>query len=134
MKDSKKGLLPAAVILVLALAAAVGSRSFLGPCVHEDGSFGVCHWAGRALFGVSLLQLSEAAAAVITRDTGVRRGLFLSMFLTGILAMVIPGGLISLCGMATMRCRSLMRPAMLLLFGVMAAVAAAGFLRSGKRT
>jgi len=133
MKDSKKGLIPAVVVLVLALTAAVGSRSFLGPCVHEDGSFGVCHWAGQALFGVSLLQLSEAAAAVIMRDTGVRRGLFLSMFLTGILAMVIPGGLISLCNMATMRCRSLMHPAMLLLFGVMAAVAAAGFVRSGKR-
>ena len=46
----KKSIIPAVVILVLSLVIVIGSRTFLSPCVHEDGTFGPCHWAGQALF------------------------------------------------------------------------------------
>lgn len=117
--------IPAAVIFVLALAAAVGSVSFLGPCVHEDSTFGACHWAGQALLGVEALIAVMAGIAFAVRDPGMRRGLFLAVLLAAVLGILIPGTLISLCSMATMRCRALMRPAMTILnagIGILAVV------------
>ncbi|MBQ6255154.1 MAG: DUF4418 family protein, partial [Clostridia bacterium] len=48
----KKQMIPAMILLVLSLMITIGSQSFLSPCVHEDGSFGPCHWAGQTLMGL----------------------------------------------------------------------------------
>ena len=111
----KKLSIPACVVLALALLIAIGSQTFLGPCVHDDGSFGACHWAGRMLMGVGALLAAQSLLALIARDHGRRAGLFLAMAPTALLGILTPGTIISLCGMATMRCRALMRPAMILL-------------------
>ena len=111
----KKLSIPACVVLALALLIAIGSQTFLGPCVHDDGSFGACHWAGRMLMGVGALLAAQSLLALIARDHGRRAGLFLAMAPTTLLGILTPGTIISLCGMATMRCRALMRPAMILL-------------------
>ena len=102
------------LVLVLSLVAAFGLQTFLSPCVHEDGSFGPCHWAGRALFGLSLLMAGEALAGLfLVRG---RRGIFLCLLGDAILGFCLPGGLIRLCSMATMRCQSIMKPAMWVFF------------------
>ena len=111
----KKLSIPACVTLALALLIAVGSQTFLGSCVHDDGSFGACHWAGRMLMGVGALLAVQSLLALIARDHGRRAGLFLAMAPTALLGILTPGTIISLCGMATMRCRALMQPAMILL-------------------
>ncbi len=113
-------------VLVLALLIAVGSRSFLGPCVHEDGSFGACHWAGQAMFGLGLLMMLQSAFALLWRDRKVRAGILAATAMTAVLGCFVPGPLISLCGMATMRCRAVMQPAMILLCLLAALTAAAG--------
>ena len=48
----KKAIIPAFTMLALSLVVVIGSRTFLGPCIHEDGSFGPCHWAGQSLLGL----------------------------------------------------------------------------------
>ena len=122
----KKTPIPALIILVLALIAAIGSQSFLGPCVHEDGSFGACHWAGRMLLGVGgQLAVLALLALVLPRE---RRGLYLAMVPASLLSLMTPGTLIALCGMATMRCRMVMRPAMMILSGLALVLALAGWL------
>ncbi len=122
----KKTPIPAIIILVLALIMAIGSQSFLGPCVHEDGSFGACHWAGRMLLGVGgLLAVLALLALVLPKE---RRGLYLAMVPASLLGLMTPGTLIALCGMATMRCRMVMRPAMMILSGLALVLALAGWL------
>ena len=121
----KKTFVPAMIVLILALIAAIGSQSFLGPCVHEDGSFGACHWAGRALLGVGGLLAALALLALLPR---CREGLCLAMALTSALGLLVPGPLVSLCGMSTMRCQALMRPAMSVLFALTLAASALGWL------
>lgn len=111
----KKFSIPACVTLALALLIAIGSQTFLGSCVHDDGSFGACHWAGRMLMGVGALLAAQSLLVLFARDHGRRAGLFLAMAPTALLGILTPGTIISLCGMATMRCRALMRPAMILL-------------------
>ena len=133
MKKSGKGRIPAVIITVLALAAAVGSRTFLGPCVHEDGVFGSCHYAGQAVFGAALVMAAEGVFAAVWNHAGVRRGIFLSLIVTGILGILIPGTLIGLCGMAAMRCRTIMRPAMTILFSLMCVTAAGGIALTGEK-
>lgn len=125
---NRKTIIPAALILLFSVLAAVGVKTFLGPCVHEDKAFGPCHWAGQALFGISLLMSAQSIAVLAAhKNSQLSRGLFLAMALTSVLGMLIPGPVISLCGMATMRCRSLMRPAMTILLGLAGLIALTAF-------
>ena len=105
----------AAIALLLSAVIAVGSVSFLGPCVHEDGSFGPCHWAGQAMLGIGLLLAVLSLTALLVKDGRLRAGLLFAAAAAAVLGIFVPGTLISLCGMATMRCRAVMRPAMTLL-------------------
>lgn len=130
---NRKTIIPAALALCFSVLAAVGVKTFLGPCVHEDGTFGPCHWAGQALFGISLLLTAQGIGLLAARkNTQLCRGLFLAMVLTSVLGMLIPGPVISLCGMATMRCRALMRPAMTILMGLTGLFSLTGFFLSGE--
>ena len=123
--------IPAAVILLLALVAAIGSQGILGPCIHDDGSFAACHWAGRTLLGVSGLLAALSLMALIAKSH--RTGLYLAMLPAAILGILTPNGLIALCGMDSMRCRMLMRPAMTILFALMLFAALAGTVLSGRK-
>ena len=125
--------IPGLITLILSVITAAGVKSFLAPCIHEDGSFGVCHWAGQAVFGISILIAAQSAIAVIWNKKAMVRGLYVSIVLTAILGILFPGTLISLCGMATMRCRALMRPAVTILLAFIAAAAAAGALTAKDR-
>ena len=105
----------AAAALLLSCVIAVGSVSFLGPCVHEDGSFGACHWAGQAMLGICLLLAVLSLTSLLVKDGRLRAGILFAAAAAAVLGIFIPGTLIRLCGMATMRCRAVMRPAMMLL-------------------
>ena len=113
--------------IVLSAVIAAGSVSFLGPCIHEDGSYGACHWAGRAMFGIGLLLAAESVFTMFCGDSRIRQGAFVPLLFTSCLGCLIPGSLIDLCHMATMRCRALMQPAMLILCAISALVSLAGF-------
>ena len=124
----KKTIIPALIVLILSLLAALGSQTFLGACVHEDGSFGACHWACRAILGEGgLLAVLSLMALALKRE---RAGLYLAMLPASVLGLLTPGTLIALCKMPTMRCRMLTRPAMMILFGIMLVVSLVGWLLS----
>ena len=110
----KKSVIPALVILVLSLVIVFGEASFLSPCVHEDGAFGPCHWAGRALWGLSCVLGVQAVLSLCVKRA--RQGVFLSEMPVCALGILIPGTLIDLCRMSTMHCRMVMQPAMIILF------------------
>ena len=121
-----KKAIPAGVVLVIGLIIAVGSTSFLGACVHEDGSFGACHWASRMLLGVG--GLLGVLAALALAVPSLRGGLYLAMLPTSALGLLTPGTLIALCGMQTMRCRMVMKPAMMILCALALIAALAGLI------
>ena len=124
----KKTVYPAAAVLILSIIAAVGSQTFLGACVHDDGSFGACHWACRAMLGEgALLAALSLLALAMKRE---RAGLYLAMAPASLLGLLTPGTLIALCKAPTMRCRMLTQPAMMILFGAMLLASLAGWLLS----
>ena len=81
--------------------------------------------------GVGGLLSVLALMALIAR--GARTGLYLAMLPASALGMLAPGTLIALCGMSTMRCRMVMRPAMLLLCAAALIAALVGWLLSRRR-
>ena len=124
----KKSMVPACGMLVLSAVIAVGSFSFLSPCVHADGSFAVCHWAGRMLTGLGCV---TGVLAVLAMFPGRhRRGVYASVLPVCVLGILTPGFLIDLCHMSTMRCRALMQPAMRILFSALLVLAGIGFIMS----
>ena len=126
----KKTFFPAIIILALSMLAAIGSQTFLGACVHGDGSFGACHWACRAVLGEGgLLAVLSLMALALKRE---RAGLYLAMLPASLLGLLTPGTLIALCKAPTMRCRMLTQPAMLILFGIMLLTSLVGWLLSRK--
>ena len=120
--------IPAIIILVLSLLLAIGSQTFMGACVHDDGSLGACHWAARVLSGIGGLLAMLAILALLVKKE--RAGLYLAMVPTALLGVFTPGILINLCGMATMRCRALMKPAAMILLAFTLAAALIGWLMS----
>ena len=118
--------IPALVALLLALAIAIGSQTFMGACVHDDGSFGACHWAAQAILGVALLLAAQAVSVLIWPHG--RPELYGAMAASCVLGLAIPGGLIAICGAPTMRCRMVMLPASRVLFVLALLAAAAGLL------
>ena len=126
----RKSCIPAIIILALSMLAAIGSQTFLGACVHDDGSFGACHWACRAMLGEgALLAVLSLMALAFKRE---RAGLYLAMIPASLLGLLTPGTLIALCKMPAMRCRMLTQPAMMILFGVMLPASLVGWLLSRK--
>ena len=111
-------------MLALSVVISVGSFTFLGPCVHEDGSVGTCWWAGRALMGLGYLLGVLSVLALLSERA--RFGACLSSVAVCILGMLTPGTLISLCKMSSMHCRAVMQPAMMILFAVSGLAALAG--------
>ena len=122
----KKTQIPAFAVLLLSILIAIGSQSFLGACVHEDGSFGACHWAARAVLALGAVQAVMALMALVMPQQ--RQGLYMGLLPVSVAGLLTPGTLIDICKMNTMRCRMLMRPAMLVLFALTLAVALAGCL------
>ena len=126
----KKTIIPGCVTLVLSLVIAIGSFTFLGPCVHEDGSVGACWWAGRALLGLGCL-LGVLAVFTLLSERA-RFGAYLSSIAVCTVGILTPGTLISLCKMSSMRCRAVMQPAMMILFAAAGLVSLVGVLVCAK--
>ena len=127
----KKQMIPAIILLILSVVIILGSRTFLSPCVHEDGSFGPCHWAGQTLLGLGcVLGVLSVLALCVKR---ARPGVYLSALPVCALGILTPGTLIDLCRMSTMRCRMVMQPAMILLFSAALLCALAGAILSARK-
>ena len=98
------------VLLVLALILFIGLLTFLKPCgPKEDGSWMTCHWAGQALVGISGAMLVLSVVHLFVKNH-VKIGLDIGMMVLSVLAICVPGRLIGLCMMDTMRCRAVMSP------------------------
>lgn len=101
------------VLLLLASGVFfIGMRTFLAPCAQQaDGKWMVCHWAGEALFGVAAVLFAIALLHAVIWRAAIKTGLAMAMIPTAVLAFFLPGQMIDLCMMETMRCHTVMQPA-----------------------
>lgn len=114
------------LLLVFAAVIAVGSVTFLGPCVHEDGSEAVCTKAARAILADGILLAVLAALLLFVRHPQVRLVMFVLAAVAAVAGVLLPGTFLPICRMETMHCRMVMRPAMMILFAASALCAGCG--------
>ncbi len=127
----KKQSIPAVILFVLGLVIALGSQTFLSPCVHEDGTVAVCHWAGQAALSLGCVLVILALLALLIDRT--RFGVYLSALPVCVLGILTPGTLFELCHMSTMRCRMISQPAMIILFSLSLLTALTGAVLTGRK-
>lgn len=110
--------------LSVLLFAGVGT--FFAPCgVHEDGKFGVCHWAGQAVIACGIVLLALSVIHMIAKSGKSKAYVSVSIAALGIMTAIIPGNFIDLCKMPTMRCLTVMRPSVMIIGLVIAGIAVA---------
>ena len=108
--------------LIIGFVFLFGLIFLFGPCPpKEDGSFMNCHWAGNALLGLAAVLAAMALIRLFAKNNGVKKGLSIGAIPVSVLAITLPGRLIGLCMMHSMRCHSVMTPAVRV-FGVVIAV------------
>ena len=112
-------------LLVLCAVLLIGTLTFLTPCgPQEDGSWMTCHWAGQVSIALAAVLLTLAVMHAAVPMGGAKLGIDLAVLPAAVLASQIPGHVIGLCMMETMRCRAVMRPGVAV-FAVLIAAAAA---------
>ena len=117
MNSQKKGIGVCPLLqIVLNAIFFVGIQTIFAPCEpHEDGTWMTCHWAGEALLGIAAALLAIAVMHLVIPRAQVKLGLALAMIPISVLALVLPDHLIDLCMMETMRCHTVMDPAVTVL-------------------
>lgn len=111
-------------MLIPGILLSVGVKTVFHPCgMHEDGSFGSCHWAGEAVFGIGIVLLIIGILHLIMSRPAGKMGLSLATIPLALLAALLPKNLIRLCMMASMHCNAVMRPAVLII-GILSALLA----------
>ena len=113
------------VLLLLSAVLLIGVLTVFAPCSpKEDGSWMTCHWAGRIIAGIAGAMVVLELLHALLPNAGIRQGLDLGALILTALAILIPGRLIDLCMMNTMRCHTAMAPAVRVFAILIAAVSA----------
>ncbi|MBE5970466.1 MAG: DUF4418 family protein [Lachnospiraceae bacterium] len=122
----RSGLVLILDIVVVALAAIlfVGMFTFMQTCkMTEEGGWMVCHWAGMAIKGSSLVMLALAVINLFISQKGVKAGLAIALAAQAIYTVLIPRVLINTCMMEDMHCNSVTTP-FTRVFGIVICIAA----------
>ena len=107
-------------LLLLSAALCLGSKLLFHACgPKEDGSWMSCHWAEQTVFLMSI-GLTVVSAVRLCLSRPAKAGAALAMSVMSVATALIPGIAIRLCMMDTMRCHAVMRPAVLILCGLIA--------------
>ena len=117
MKEYIRKNLVGFITLIASLLLAIGAVSFFAACgPNDEGEWMTCHYAQNivALFGLLLAVLSLLRLCLPDRFM-TDRGLLLAIATSALCCMFVPGILIPLCMMETMRCHAIMRPASIVL-------------------
>lgn len=122
--QNRKFSVSACVRGILGLLLTIGVFTFLKPCVHADGDFGTCHWAGQMLAGLGIVMTVQAIIGMFCGKAKMREGISLAMIPVALLAALTPGIIIPLCMMETMRCNVIMKPATMLIAVLIALLSA----------
>ena len=123
-------------ILLLALNASffIGIQTVFSPCEpHPDGTWMTCHWAGEALAGIAAVLVGIAVLHLLIPSAKIKQGLALASIPVSLLAMYLPGHLVDLCMKETMRCHTLMQPAVMAISALTVLLAVVDIYVYGRR-
>lgn len=104
------------VLAAVSVIFIAGIFSFFGACGPKaDGSWMMCHWAGQIEKGLSIVLAVISLARLFVKNSKVKLGLSLSIVPVAVFASLVPAHIIHLCMMKTMRCHTIMHPAVVVI-------------------
>jgi hypothetical protein len=106
----KNRIISGGTTIVLGLLIALGPQFLFKVCPVTEGMIMKCHWSARAEIGAGALIAALGIALAFFADPKTRLGLTIGIFLSGVLALLIPHGLIGGCPMHSMACRKIAFP------------------------
>jgi hypothetical protein len=111
-------------VIVFGLLIALGPQFLFKVCPVEGGMIMKCHWSAQAEIGIGALIAALGAALIVFANPNTRLGLTIGIFLSGVLALLIPHVLIGGCSGHSMPCQKITFPA-LTVISVLLLIAAA---------
>lgn len=95
-------------ILMLALSVVymIGIRSWFAVCPVMGETVMACHWAGEVLGVLSILFVVLAIAHILIPDPKIKLGVDIPFACISLVAVFVPGNIISLCMSPEMKCRA----------------------------
>ena len=107
----KNRIISGAAAIIAGLLIALGPQFLFKVCPVVGDMIMKCHWSAQAEIGIGGLIAALGIALVIFSNPQTRLGLTIGIFLSGILALLIPHVLIGGCSMHGMACRKITFPA-----------------------
>ncbi|PYG88535.1 uncharacterized protein DUF4418 [Ruminiclostridium sufflavum DSM 19573] len=102
------------LFVVLGLLIGVGPRTIFSVCPVGNMPMS-CHWSAMAEIGAGMLIALTGALLLLIQNAQIRLGLSFTLFLSGVLALLLPTVLIGMCGSVHMDCNKLTLPALVIL-------------------
>lgn len=110
-ETAKRNLIFGIILLLLGICLAAGTQFVFHACgMHEDGSYGRCHYAQLVTACIGLLMTVGALCTIFWRTREVMLAVSVITACEAVLTLLIPGTVIPLCMMATMSCLAKMKP------------------------
>jgi hypothetical protein len=107
----KNRIITGGVTVVFGLLIAQGPQFLFKVCPVMGDVIMKCHWSARAEIGAGALIAALGIALIFFVNPKTRLGLAVGVFLSGVLALLIPHALIGGCPMHSMLCRKITFPA-----------------------
>jgi hypothetical protein len=98
-------------VIVFGLLIALGPQFLFKVCPVAGDTVMKCHWSARAEIGVGALIAALGIGLALFANPQIRLGLTIGIFLSGLLALLVPHALIGGCPMHGMACRKIAFPA-----------------------
>ena len=108
--------------LLLGAALTVGPVTLFGACEAHEGKYMACHWAQNAVVLIGSVIVIPALIKLFAKNSGVKAAFAVTHFLLAVGTAFIPGKIINLCMMETMRCHTVFKPAVIVISLILAVV------------
>ena len=116
------------ILLVLSLILLFGTKYAFHACpAKADGSWMLCHWAEHVVIALGTV-FSFLSVARFFVDEKIKSGISLSFVPLSVVTALVPGLLVNLCMMKDMRCHTTMRPAVIVIAILIAAISLVDFI------
>ena len=108
---NKKNLILPILILAVSVFLTTGVKVIFPACgMHDDGTYGSCHWAEQAVMAAGIIVAFQALMLVAGKAAAVQKALSFTVLVSAVVTAFLPGAWIRLCMMPSMACRASMAP------------------------
>lgn len=98
------------LLFVVSVLFLIGLYFWFPVCDAMGDKIMSCHWAGEVMKGVCILFAALCTLHIFMPDGMVKTGMDTAMIGLSVLAVCVPGNIISLCGNSDMSCRKYTQP------------------------